>query len=100
MEAQALETFLTLVLENVDPELSRAHREFYPERIPEHIPFSLTWSSSQTDGLPWPSSLGCSGGSSRLPSSLDNGRRSPRKLLRAVVARQLGRRGRLERAAG
>lgn len=62
MEAQALETFLTLVLENVDPELSRAHREFYPERIPEHIPFSLTWSSSQTDGLPWPSSLGCSGG--------------------------------------
>ena len=42
MEAQALETFLTLVLENVDPELSRAHRELYPERIPEHIPFSLT----------------------------------------------------------
>src|SRR6187549_2387442 len=42
MEAQALETFLTLVLENVDPELSRAHRELYPERIPEAIPFSLT----------------------------------------------------------
>lgn len=42
MEAQALETFLTLVLENVDPDLSRAHRELYSERIPEHIPFSLT----------------------------------------------------------
>jgi hypothetical protein len=26
-----------------------------------------------------------------LPTSLDNGRRSPRKLLRAVVARLLGR---------
>ena len=37
-----LETSITLVLEHVDPELSRAHRELYPERIPEQIPFSLT----------------------------------------------------------
>jgi hypothetical protein len=37
-----LETVITLVLEHVDPELSRAHRELYPERIPENIPFSLT----------------------------------------------------------
>jgi hypothetical protein len=27
----------------------------------------------------------------RMPTSLDNGRRSPRKLLRAVVARLFGR---------
>jgi 2'-5' RNA ligase superfamily len=37
-----LETSITLDLEHVDPELSRAHRELYPERIPERIPFSLT----------------------------------------------------------
>ena len=37
-----LETFVTLVLEHVDPELAQAHRELYPERIPENIPFSLT----------------------------------------------------------
>jgi hypothetical protein len=37
-----LETSITLVLEHVDPELAKAHRELYPERIPEHIPFSLT----------------------------------------------------------
>jgi 2'-5' RNA ligase superfamily len=30
------------VLEHVDPVLSRAHRELYPERMAEHIPFSLT----------------------------------------------------------
>jgi hypothetical protein len=42
MEARPLETSITLVLEHVDPELARAHRELYPERIPEHIPFSLT----------------------------------------------------------
>ena len=42
MEARPLQTSITLVLELVDPELSRAHRELYPERIPEHIPFSLT----------------------------------------------------------
>ncbi len=30
------------MLEHVDPELARAHRELYPERIAEHIPFSLT----------------------------------------------------------
>jgi 2'-5' RNA ligase superfamily len=37
-----LQTSITLVLEHVDRELSRAHRELYPERIAEHIPFSLT----------------------------------------------------------
>jgi 2'-5' RNA ligase superfamily len=42
MEARALQTSITLVLEHVNPELSRAHRELYPERIAEHIPFSLT----------------------------------------------------------
>src|SRR5919202_5001787 len=42
MDARPLETSITLVLEHVDPELSRAHRELYPERIPEHIRFSLT----------------------------------------------------------
>jgi hypothetical protein len=42
IEARALETSITLDLEHVDPELTRAHRELYPERIPEHIPFSIT----------------------------------------------------------
>jgi 2'-5' RNA ligase superfamily len=42
MEARPFETSITLDLEHVDPELSRAHRELYPERIPENIPFSLT----------------------------------------------------------
>jgi hypothetical protein len=42
MEPTALTTSITLVLEHVDPELARAHRELYPERIPENIPFSLT----------------------------------------------------------
>jgi hypothetical protein len=42
MESRPLQTSLTLVLEHVDPELALAHRELYPERIPEHIPFSLT----------------------------------------------------------
>jgi 2'-5' RNA ligase superfamily len=51
-----LETAVTLVLEHVDAELSRAHRELYPERIAENIPFSLTllypWvpAASVTDG--------------------------------------------------
>lgn len=40
--ARPLETFATLVLEHVDAELAAAHRELYPERIPERIPFSLT----------------------------------------------------------
>jgi hypothetical protein len=40
--ARPLQTSITLVLEHVDPGLSRAHRELYPERIVEHIPFSLT----------------------------------------------------------
>jgi hypothetical protein len=37
-----LQTSITLVLEHVNEELARAHRELYPERIPEAIPFSLT----------------------------------------------------------
>lgn len=37
-----LQTSITLDLEHVDPELSQAHRELYPERIPEQIPFSIT----------------------------------------------------------
>ena len=37
-----LETFLTLVLEESDRALAAAHRELYPERIPEGIPLSLT----------------------------------------------------------
>jgi hypothetical protein len=37
-----LQTSITLDLEHCDPELSRAHKELYPERIPEAIPFSLT----------------------------------------------------------
>lgn len=37
-----LETVVTLVLEHCDPELSQAHRELYPERLDEHIPFSMT----------------------------------------------------------
>jgi hypothetical protein len=40
--SRPFQTSITLVLEHVDPELSRAHRELYPERIVEHIPFSLT----------------------------------------------------------
>jgi 2'-5' RNA ligase superfamily len=39
---RSLQTSITLSLEHVDPELSRAHRELYPERIPEQIPFSIT----------------------------------------------------------
>lgn len=42
MGDRPLETVITLVLEHVDPELSRAHRELYQERIAENIPFSLT----------------------------------------------------------
>jgi hypothetical protein len=42
MNPRTLETSITLVLEHVDPELARAHRELYPERIPEAIPFSIT----------------------------------------------------------
>jgi hypothetical protein len=42
METRPLRTSVTLALEHVSAELSRAHRELYPERIPEHIPFSIT----------------------------------------------------------
>lgn len=38
----SFETFLTLVLEHADDEFALAHRELYPERIPERIPLSLT----------------------------------------------------------
>jgi hypothetical protein len=37
-----LQTSITLDLEHCDAELTQAHRELYPERIPEAIPFSLT----------------------------------------------------------
>ena len=42
MAKRPLETFITLVLEDADAELAQAHRELYPERIPEQIPLSLT----------------------------------------------------------
>ena len=42
MSSRPLETALTLVLEHCDDELSSAHRELYPERIHENLPFSLT----------------------------------------------------------
>ena len=42
MGDRPLETSITLFLEHCDPALSQAHRELYPERIPENIPFSLT----------------------------------------------------------
>jgi hypothetical protein len=37
-----LETYVTVVLAGESPELAAAHDELYPERIPEHIPLSLT----------------------------------------------------------
>jgi len=37
-----LQTSITLDLEHCSTELAQAHRELYPERIPEAIPFSLT----------------------------------------------------------
>lgn len=42
MAPRPFETSITLDLEHCDPELTKAHRELYPERIPEAIPFSLT----------------------------------------------------------
>ncbi len=42
MAERQLETFVTLVLEHTNSELARAHRDLYPERIPEQIPLSLT----------------------------------------------------------
>jgi 2'-5' RNA ligase superfamily len=40
--ARPLETAISISLEHVSDEMSLAHRELYPERIPEHIPFSVT----------------------------------------------------------
>lgn len=37
-----LETYLTLLLADQNPELAAAHNELYPERLPEAIPLSLT----------------------------------------------------------
>jgi 2'-5' RNA ligase superfamily len=37
-----LETFVTLILADASPALAEAHDELYPERVPEHIPLSLT----------------------------------------------------------
>ena len=37
-----LETAITLILAEQAPALAEAHDELYPERIPEHIPLSLT----------------------------------------------------------
>ena len=42
MASRGLETFLTLLLADQNPDLARAHDELYPERVPEHIPLSLT----------------------------------------------------------
>lgn len=42
MAERPLETSITLFLEHCDAALSEVHRELYPERIPEQIPFSLT----------------------------------------------------------
>jgi hypothetical protein len=42
MNERQLETFITLVLEGTDSGLALAHRDLYPERIPERIPLSLT----------------------------------------------------------
>ena len=37
-----MDTAITLFLAEQAPELARAHDELYPERLPEHIPLSLT----------------------------------------------------------
>ena len=37
-----METAITLLLDEQAPELAEAHDELYPERVPEHIPLSLT----------------------------------------------------------
>jgi hypothetical protein len=42
MSERPLETSITLDLEHCSAELAQAHRELYPERIPEAIPFSMT----------------------------------------------------------
>ena len=42
MSDRPLQTSITLDLEHCSTELAQAHRELYPERIPEAIPFSLT----------------------------------------------------------
>ena len=42
MTDRPLQTAITLILADQAPELAEAHDELYPERIPEHIPLSLT----------------------------------------------------------
>ena len=42
MNERPRQTSITLDLEHCSAELAQAHRELYPERIPEAIPFSLT----------------------------------------------------------
>jgi 2'-5' RNA ligase len=42
VSSRPLETAITLVLEDQDEALAEAHRELYPERIAEAIPFTLT----------------------------------------------------------
>ena len=42
MSERPFVTSITLDLEDCSAELAQAHRELYPERIPEAIPFSLT----------------------------------------------------------
>jgi len=37
-----VDTAITLFLDEQAPELAQAHDELYPERIPEHIPLSIT----------------------------------------------------------
>jgi hypothetical protein len=41
-DERELQTYLTLVLADQNPELAAAHDELYPERVPEGIPLSLT----------------------------------------------------------
>ena len=42
MATRPFETAISISLEHVSYDLSLAHRELYPERIPEQIPFSIT----------------------------------------------------------
>ena len=42
MATRPFETSISISLEHVSDSLSLAHRELYPERIPENIPFGIT----------------------------------------------------------